>query len=123
MQTKKQSFIETISSTAIGFIVSLAATFVIFPLVNVATTPTKNIGITIFFTVISILRGYLIRRLFNKQKTIQLPETELQAIQHQKLEGFPLVEMAKLPCFDCETETPVKYNKGKYYCANCGLKH
>lgn len=67
MQTKKQSFIEAITNTAVGFGISLAATFIIFPLVGVATTPFKNVLITVFFTVISILRGYIIRRIFNKK--------------------------------------------------------
>lgn len=67
MQTKKQSLTEAITNTAVGFIISLAATFVIFPLVGVESTGTKNVIITVFYTVISIARGYLIRRIFNKK--------------------------------------------------------
>lgn len=66
-QTKKQSFIESITNTAVGFLISLAATFVIFPLVGYKTTVSKNIIVTLFFTAISILRGYVIRRYFNKK--------------------------------------------------------
>lgn len=66
MQSKKQSFLEAITNTAVGFIISLAATFVIFPVVGVQSTGLKNIVITLFFTVISILRGYVLRRFFNK---------------------------------------------------------
>ena len=66
MQTKKQSFIESVTNTAIGFVISLSATFIIFPLVGITSSAGKNIIITLFFTVISILRGYLIRRFFNK---------------------------------------------------------
>lgn len=66
-QTKKQSFLESLTNTGIGFIISLAATFVIFPLVGYQTTVSKNIIVTLFFTVVSILRGYIIRRYFNKR--------------------------------------------------------
>lgn len=66
MQTKKQSFIEAITNTAIGFIISLASTFIIFPLVGFESSPSKNMIVTLFFTVVSILRGYIIRRFFNK---------------------------------------------------------
>lgn len=68
-QTKKQSFIESIANTFVGFIISLSATFFIFPLVNIASTPSKNFAITVFFTFISIVRGYVIRRYFNNFKT------------------------------------------------------
>lgn len=66
-QTKYQSFIESITNTVIGFLISLAATFVIFPIVNIQSNPSKNVAITVFFTVISILRSYIIRRYFNKK--------------------------------------------------------
>ena len=67
MQTKKQSFIESCTNTAIGFVISLAATFAIFPIVGIESSAGKNVAVTIFFTVISILRGYLIRRFFNSK--------------------------------------------------------
>jgi hypothetical protein len=67
MQTKKQSFLESVTNTAIGFIISLASTFVIFPLMGLHSTAGKNIVITLFFTLVSILRGYVIRRFFNKR--------------------------------------------------------
>ena len=65
-QTKKQSVLETITNTAVGFAISLAATFFIFPVLNIESTGSKNVAVTIFFTVISLLRGYVIRRIFNK---------------------------------------------------------
>jgi hypothetical protein len=65
MQTKKQSLLESITNTTIGFVISLAATFVIFPIVGVESTGTKNILITCFFTSVSIARSYFLRRYFN----------------------------------------------------------
>lgn len=67
MQSKKQSLVESITNTFVGFIISLTAIFLILPLFGVESTPIKNIGITLCFTIISILRGYLIRRFFNKK--------------------------------------------------------
>jgi high-affinity Fe2+/Pb2+ permease len=71
MQTKKQSFIEAITNTVIGFLISLAATFFIFPIVGIESTGYKNIIITLFFTVISILRSYVLRRFFNKKTVVK----------------------------------------------------
>jgi predicted membrane protein len=65
-QTKKQSLLESATNTAVGFIISLASTFVIFPLVGFESSFSKNLIVTLFFTIVSILRGYFIRRFFNK---------------------------------------------------------
>jgi hypothetical protein len=66
MQTKKHSFYEAFFNTAVGFLISLASTFLIFPLVGFESSAGKNIIVTLFFTIVSILRGYIIRRFFNK---------------------------------------------------------
>ncbi|WP_438710840.1 DUF7220 family protein [Aquimarina muelleri] len=110
MQTKKQSLIEACSNTVIGFLISFASTFLIFPLVGIASSAGKNIIITLFFTAISILRGYLIRRVFNK-KTKQFVK-------------YPNNTKFKLQCFECEIEMPVLQDENRnLYCSNCGLKH
>jgi hypothetical protein len=67
MQTKKQSLVEAVTNTVIGFIISLSSTFLIFPLFGIESTLLKNVGITIFFTFVSILRSYALRRVFNKK--------------------------------------------------------
>lgn len=67
MQSRKQSFIESITNVLFGLIISIAATFIIFPLVGIKSTPTQNIMSNLGFTIVSILRQYLIRRYFNKK--------------------------------------------------------
>ena len=69
MQTKRSSLIESITGTAIGFVVSLISIFIILPVFGIESTPMKNVGITIYFTVISILRSYVVRRWFNSKQT------------------------------------------------------
>jgi hypothetical protein len=65
MQTKKFSLIESISNTAIGFLISLLIQLVIYPVLNIPVTLNQNLIITSIFTIASILRGYFVRRLFN----------------------------------------------------------
>lgn len=108
MQTKKQSFIEAVSNTAVGFLISYASTFLIFPLVGIKTSPGTNLVIVIYFTVISILRGYVIRRFFNKK-----PSNIVENPQ----------KLWWLHCFNCETDMPVAEDNDNMYCTNCGLKH
>jgi len=57
--------IETVAGVAIGFVVSVAASFVVYPLFGHSFTLSQNIGITIIFTVRSFVRGYVVRRAFN----------------------------------------------------------
>ena len=65
MQTKKMSLIETIVGVAIGYIVALLSQIVVFPLFDIEVSLIDNLLIGLLFTVISIIRGYYIRRLFN----------------------------------------------------------
>lgn len=67
-QSKKQSLKETVISTFIGLAVSLITQIVVFPLYDLEVSFNQNIQITIIFTVVSILRGYLVRRYFNNLK-------------------------------------------------------
>ena len=68
MQTKKYSLIESITNTFVGFMVSLLAQLIIYPAMSIKVTFSQNIKITLIFTIISISRGYIIRRFFNRIK-------------------------------------------------------
>ena len=67
MQTKKQSFIESLSNVAIGYLISLLSLFIIFPVLGIESSASKNFIITLYFTLISIVRSYVLRRYFNKK--------------------------------------------------------
>lgn len=63
-QTRTKSLIETITSTAIGFAVSMILVSVVMPAFGYPTTWAHDFWITCIFTVASIARGYGVRRLF-----------------------------------------------------------
>lgn len=66
MQTKLMSFIETILNVGSGFIISvLMWQYVVAPLWEIERTFTQGIGITLVFTVTSVIRGFIWRRIFN----------------------------------------------------------
>lgn len=69
MQTKTQSLIESTTNTMIGFGVALATQLVVFPCFGIKVSLSDNILIGSIFTLVSILRGYLVRRLFNRMAT------------------------------------------------------
>lgn len=67
MQSKKHSLIESVTQTVVGLVVSFCIQLVIYPLLNIPVTLSQNVIITAVFFVASIGRGYIIRRIFNKQ--------------------------------------------------------
>lgn len=67
-QTKKLSFIEAVTNTFIGFIISwFATTFFLYHVLNIKMTFNELWWYTWFMTAISIARGYVLRRLFNSE--------------------------------------------------------
>jgi hypothetical protein len=66
MQTKTRSFKEAVINTAIGFIISLITTPLVFSVCDVKYTGMQMGKITALMTIISIARSYIIRRWFNK---------------------------------------------------------
>lgn len=68
MQNKKHSLFESIAQTLIGLITSILIQLILYPIMNIPVTFKQNVIITIVFFVVSIIRGYFVRRLFNKIK-------------------------------------------------------
>jgi hypothetical protein len=68
MQTKKNSLIETITTTTIGLSVSFIIQLIIYPLLDIPVTIGQNLIITAVFVSVSIVRGYLVRRFFNRRE-------------------------------------------------------
>ncbi len=63
-QRRSMSLVEATVGTLAGFLVSLALTFTVLPLFGYPVTASHAWGITTIYTAASILRGYVIRRLF-----------------------------------------------------------
>jgi len=67
-QSKKNSIIETIAQTLIGLITSILIQLILYPLLNIPVSFNQNLIITLVFFIVSILRGYVVRRFFNNKK-------------------------------------------------------
>lgn len=63
-QSKLMSLIEVVVGTIVGLIIAMIAQTVFFHAYNVPISLSVNIQLVIWMTVISVLRGYVIRRLF-----------------------------------------------------------
>lgn len=66
MQTKTDSFIEAVVNILIGLAVGFLSNLIILPLfLGVTLTVATNMGISLFYTAVSLARSYGLRRLFN----------------------------------------------------------
>lgn len=63
-QTRKASLVETLLNTSLGYGVALAAQIIVFPWFGINIPLSSNIAIGVIFTVVSIARGFILRRAF-----------------------------------------------------------
>ena len=59
--------VESLTNVAIGYGVALASQLLIFPFYDIDISLQDNIAIGVWFTLISLVRSYVIRRCFNKR--------------------------------------------------------
>ncbi|OQB08788.1 MAG: hypothetical protein BWY21_01084 [Parcubacteria group bacterium ADurb.Bin216] len=64
--------IESISNVVIGYGVALLSQIIIFPIYGIDINLKTNIVIGFWFTLISIIRSFTIRRLFNRLSEIKI---------------------------------------------------
>ena len=65
-QSRLESLVEASLNTASGFVVSLLAwRWIVAPFFGLPLDMASNLGVTTFFTVLSVVRSYVWRRLFN----------------------------------------------------------
>ena len=64
-QSKLGSLIESLMNIAIGYFVAMASQLVLFPMFGIHVPLSTNLWIGMWFTVISLARGYFVRRIFN----------------------------------------------------------
>lgn len=64
MQLKRHSLLESFVNVAVGYGVALLSQILVFPIFNIQVSFEQNIYIGLIFTVISIIRSYLLRRCF-----------------------------------------------------------
>ena len=66
MQTKKGSALEVLLNISSGFFVAMLTwQLIAAPLYGYEVTIVDNIGLTTIFTIVSVIRSYFWRRLFN----------------------------------------------------------
>lgn len=67
-QTKFGSFVESWANIAVGFTINYTANLLIFPLFHMHISPANNFLLGMIYTVISLVRSFILRRYFNGLK-------------------------------------------------------
>ncbi len=65
MQSRSMSALEALSNVAIGWALALLTQILLFPVVSVQATLDQHLLLSAAFTVVSLIRSYLLRRCFN----------------------------------------------------------
>jgi hypothetical protein len=65
MQSKLHSFLESMVNIFIGYVVAILSQLLVFPLFDIHIPFTSNLLIGVYFTIISLIRSYVVRRAFN----------------------------------------------------------
>ena len=65
-QSRLASFIEALTNNLLGLFVALLGQMIILPLLNIHLAPSQHIKVAVSFALLSLLRSYLLRRLFNR---------------------------------------------------------
>jgi membrane protein implicated in regulation of membrane protease activity len=69
-QSRRGSAIEAVANVVIGYWIAVGAQAAIFPLFGVHLPLLDNMLIGALFTVVSLVRSYLLRRLFNRLRSL-----------------------------------------------------
>ena len=65
-QSKRGSLIEAVTNTVVGYALAVATQFAVFPAFGLRVGVVENLGLGLIFTAVSLARGYLLRRLFDR---------------------------------------------------------
>ncbi len=65
-QSRRMSFLESLTNVAVGYGVAVTAQIAVFPMFGLEVSLSDNLVIGAIFTGISILRSYTLRRIFEE---------------------------------------------------------
>ena len=68
MQSKKDSLIESLTSTTIGWLIGVILNLTVLPLFDYNITVVDSLLVSLIFTAVSVARGYVVRRIFNSKE-------------------------------------------------------
>ena len=74
-QSRTMSLVEATTNVVVGYLLALATQFAVFPWLGLTVSMTDNLLISGVFTGVSIVRSYILRRLFEVIALVRTPTT------------------------------------------------
>lgn len=65
-QSRLMSVVESVTNVAVGYGVAVGTQLAVFPLFGIEASLADNLAIGAVFTIVSLVRSYALRRLFNR---------------------------------------------------------
>jgi len=70
-QSRLMSLVEAATNIVVGYVLAIATQIVVFPWFGIATGFAEHLTIGLAFVGVSLVRGYLLRRLFDRGRDAQ----------------------------------------------------
>jgi len=67
-QSRTMSLVESVANVIVGYVLAVATQMVVFPWFRIEAGLTEHLTIGLAFVGMSLLRGYLLRRLFERRR-------------------------------------------------------
>jgi hypothetical protein len=67
-QSRHMSLVEAVTNVVVGYVLAVATQIVVFPWFGLVVSLGENLAIGLAFTSISLVRGYTLRRLFERRR-------------------------------------------------------
>ncbi len=65
-QSRRMSMVEATANVVIGYGIAVATQMVVFPIFGIHITLADDLQIGFVFAVVSLIRGYMLRRIFER---------------------------------------------------------
>lgn len=65
-QSRTMSLVEAATNVVVGYVLAIATQIAVFPWFGIETGLTEHLAIGLVFVGVSLVRGYLLRRLFER---------------------------------------------------------
>ena len=69
-QSRTMSLIEAVANVVVGYVLAIATQIVVFPWFGIKTGLAEHLGLGLAFVGVSLVRGYLLRRLFERWRRL-----------------------------------------------------
>lgn len=80
-QSKTDSILEAVTNIFIGFMINFTANMAIFPLLGWQISVNQNIALGVCYTIISLIRSYSLRRIFNGRSVYAVIKSKIPTFE------------------------------------------